>query len=347
MQEQSFTPTTQAGGKYGPLQYYGLGPKMHSLTITRCAADVALTRSLMEFYDAPTRKRAFEAIECPCTEEIIEMRSFSIVHQVVLGLNTRNVLQNQWNQKEVNAIESDGFTPLCYAAARGDEARTVQLLLCGAAVEIQGHLETSALGAACASRSSVCIRPLLLAGANPNARDALGETCLHIVAMRQRTPGGYVAPLLEFGADINAQCDSGFTALLWAVQVNSLAMVTYLVKRGADINLPSHRGISAVGLAVLNNLHSVLTFLLSCGGSVKFLTEDGETILHLAAKASDQDTLYILQGAGFKVDSNAKNNAGKTAAELLTARNTSPSLQIAFYALLNSSKNRSQVSLTR
>ena len=291
---------------------------------------------LMELATPKGRDAIYKALKCPSRDFLIEHRRLSSIHEIVLGLSNQKSEQKSLLCGELNAIDSAGFTPLCYAAARGDKERVSQLLLCGAKLEIPKYPETSALVAACASRSSTCILPLLEAGANPNGRNACGETCLHVVAMRQNEPEAYMKPLLDHKASLNAQCDSGFTALLWATQVNSMENVKFLLDRGADANIASNEGITPLGLAILNNHHHILTLLLDRGSaSVDTVTKDGESLLHLAAKSGDRQTLQLLQVAAIGLDARALNNAGQAAAEVWTQHNRDPDLSVVFFELLN------------
>lgn len=55
--------------------------------------------------------------------------------------------------------------------------------------------------------------------------------------------------LLARGADINAQTESGATALIYAVSHNQPEVVEVLIKAGADVNAVSNAGWSALDYA--------------------------------------------------------------------------------------------------
>ena len=89
-----------------------------------------------------------------------------------------------------------------------------------------------------------CLRRLLMAGADPNARDRHGQTALMIAAHTGESR--VVGFLLENGAALDHTAKYGLSALMLAVIAGHAEIVRALVEAGADRTL---RGTGAPGFA--------------------------------------------------------------------------------------------------
>ncbi len=76
-----------------------------------------------------------------------------------------------------------------------------------------------------------------------NKIDELGRT--HLIYAAENDQIDIVETLLKKGADINAQCNSGWTALMWASKNNNLKMVNILLDHDCDITLKNSGGHTA------------------------------------------------------------------------------------------------------
>ena len=213
---------------------------------------------------------------------------------------------------EINARDADGNTVLSWSARCANERATRALLRRGAEHHHISRFGSSALHYAAGARSPGCILPMLEAGADANIRNGcLQETPLHVAALRHDEPDDYLAPLLSYGADVNACDHEGSNVLAFAVQANHCRSAKYLLDRGADIDCPDESGLTPVGLAVVYNHHALLTMLLDYGANVASTTVAGETLLHLCALHGDMDTINVLEGAELKlVDQDAVDAQG-------------------------------------
>ena len=77
---------------------------------------------------------------------------------------------------------------------------------------------------------------LLGRGANPNKKDAQGNTALHFASMLSFLEGATL--LIGQGAQVNLGNNSGETPLIIAVQKRDIPMVRLLLANGADPKIP-------------------------------------------------------------------------------------------------------------
>jgi ankyrin repeat protein len=100
-------------------------------------------------------------------------------------------------------------------------------------------------------------------GADIDAQSESGSTAL----MLHLESGHFdTAKLLaEKGANVRVQNGGGVTALMWAAQLGNLEMVKLLIEKGADVNVRDKDGESALTRARAKGNDSVVTFLFRSG----------------------------------------------------------------------------------
>ena len=140
---------------------------------------------------------------------------------------------------DVNAAQSDGMTPLHWAAAHGDAELAGVLLYAGANVRATTRLGGyTPLHLASQSGSAAVIDALAGAGANVSATTATGATPLMLAASAGHADA--VRALLDHKADPNAkESANGETALMFAAALDRADVVALLVQRGADATIAS------------------------------------------------------------------------------------------------------------
>jgi hypothetical protein len=130
-----------------------------------------------------------------------------------------------------------------------------------------------------------------------NARGQDGWTPLMFAALYGSVES--VKLLLDRGALVNAQNDSGGTALMYAV--DDTEKTKLLLEHGADPNLRSGEGRTALMIAVANaQSFPVVKLLLEKGADAKMSLPDGRGTLALALNSSDPRLASLLLEQGAK-----------------------------------------------
>ena len=195
----------------------------------------------------------------------------------------------------VNGTDKMGDTPLAYAG----KPACVQLLLdAGADVNAKNSEGVSVLGKAVSNNLSEvvelmagtgkldrtlctremvkvladqsrgrleadCIKHLLAAGANPNAKDSEGFTVLMLACEEGRDEVARL--LLRNGAKVNATGPGNTTALMTSCRRGRAECVKLLLKSKANINIRSVRNMTAVDYADENNYPECRELLRAAG----------------------------------------------------------------------------------
>ncbi len=152
----------------------------------------------------------------------------------------------------------------------------------------------------------LCVKNLLDADADPNARDRSDGTPLHYAAMEGHVE--VAKALLDRGADPNARDFLGFTPLHYASVYGHVEVVKLLLERGADPNLRTVSGETPLHMAVEHC--AVLRLLLQHDADPNARDKHGKTPLHYAAISGARCSVELLLRHG--ADPNAKDADGNT-----------------------------------
>ena len=227
----------------------------------------------------------------------LQERKFTRLHEIVIGLRAGSVEKElQSAPRSVHALDIDGWTPLHWAARRGNYPALILLLAHGADPLRETENEhRNALHLAAQGNSVTCAQHLL--------QHRRGNTVL----------------------DIESRDIYGNTALRISAGYNCAATTAKLIQLGADLNATDNFDEPPLLSAIYENAHETITLMLNAGADYTLKTKFGNTVLHFAANESDVTTLSLLTRARMRgVDRAATNCDGLTASELAAGRDRAP-----------------------
>jgi ankyrin repeat protein len=159
---------------------------------------------------------------------------------------------------------------------------------------------------------STTVKALIAAGADVNAKDKLGETPLHIAAVR-----GYneiTSLLIDEGANVNTRNMHGLTPLHAAAWSDHKETVELLIAKGANINAKDADGVTPLHVSALSGAKKTMALLIDKGADINARNKDGMTPLHAAALTGEKEAAELLINRG--ADINAKNKKGMTSLQV-------------------------------
>jgi uncharacterized protein len=159
------------------------------------------------------------------------------------------------------------------------QAEIIQALLAAGAnanvLDAEGY---TPLCNAVVSQDLKAVQTLVEHGADVNARCQRGLTALHCTR-----PGLVFTYLLEHGADVNARDDREFTPLMHIAKWGDAEAIRHLLKRGAEVNAREKElGSTALEMAAVEGNVDAVKVLLEAGTDPRIRRKDGATALKMA-----------------------------------------------------------------
>lgn len=141
------------------------------------------------------------------------------------------------------------------------------------------------------------VKALLAKGADPNAKDDIGQSAL--IGAARNGHSDTVSVLLAAGANANDRLHStGWTALTLAAGKGHLNVIKTLLENGAEPNIKDKFGKTALMWAALNGHDMVVKALLSKGANPHAKDSSGKSALTLAKMKKHSHTAKVLEKAG-------------------------------------------------
>jgi ankyrin repeat protein len=134
---------------------------------------------------------------------------------------------------------------------------------------------------------------LLECGADPDATDSLGHTVLH----RASSVGGkaeHLRLLLQRGASVNAETDTGATPLMLAARCGAEDVVAVLLEAGADPNRADASRVTPLHWACAQRYHGVVGQLLAAHADPRAMDDEGISPIQIAHRLGEIELLQVL-----------------------------------------------------
>ncbi|KAL1866430.1 hypothetical protein VTK73DRAFT_4735 [Phialemonium thermophilum] len=289
----------------------------------RTPADIVWDRALQDMGDTSPWKMITSREEM----DDLETRRFSSLHKVVLGLTPLPLADylTVISCNEVDALDTQGRTPLSWACARGDVASVEALLAAGADVGAAcWRTGMTPLHFAVEKGSVPCVIALLRAGADVDAVAAGGRSVLHIAAMAETDAEedglGFTMfdALREHAPDVEVRDATGATPLLVAAGQGNSQAVTFLLAAGADVETEDDWGYTPFLQALCYNHVDIMNVLLDKGADYRKVTTTSYAMTHLVAHYASIETMKSLTRRRLRgVDPNERNGKGLTSRDIL------------------------------
>ncbi len=210
-------------------------------------------------------------------------------------------------------------SPLPCAAGVGGadlKSRIETIMLARPVVRLHGAKKLLLAAAAFVVLTTPLVAGLLM---SPNAR---AQSALDTAESRRNTGDNLliavstrdlfqVRTLLDSGADVNYQNDSGVTALTQAAQMGQEKIVQELLARGAQVDHQRADGATALHLAAGRGNEKIVQLLLDHGADVDHQAGAGYTALIFASGAGHEGVVRRLLNGHADLD--RKNGLGETA----------------------------------
>ncbi|XP_066214481.1 85/88 kDa calcium-independent phospholipase A2 isoform X1 [Saccopteryx leptura] len=241
---------------------------------------------------------------CHTQMDVTDNNGETAFHYAVQGDNSQ-VLQLLGRNASagLNQVNNQGQTPLHLACQLGKQEMVHVLLLCNARCNVMGpggypiHTAVKFSQKGCAeliinvdsnqvhskdprygasplhwAKNAEMARMLLKRGCNVNSTSSMGNTALHVAAMRSRFD--CVMVLLTHGANANARGEHGNTPLHLAMSKDNVEMIKALIVFGAEVDTPNDLGETpafiASKISKLVTRRALLTLLRTIGADHHF-----------------------------------------------------------------------------
>ncbi len=193
---------------------------------------------------------------------------------------------------KVDALTVNGFTPLMYAARKGNLEMAQWLITAGADVNYTNEIGHSALTEAARAGFGYVIDALAEAGV---AVPPPGEHGTLLVAAREYGPG--TAALLRMGLDPNTPDDRGVLPLFDAINYGDPEAVAALIEAGADLSQHDGSDQSPLTAAAARDRDAAITVLIHAGADPNAVDARRRQPLEIVTrKGAVMSTIALIKG---------------------------------------------------
>jgi len=198
---------------------------------------------------------------------------------------------------DIDACDKYGLTPLMVATQKGLIEMVEYLLQNNADTSKTDTSGKNSLMLACFSGNEAVARRLRSAGLQWDTRDRSGSTCLHYAVDSCSRP--FVQWVMSDGAEIeDKDGTSGWTPLLRCAATTGDAEVAgALLDSGANVNTQDNSGKSALMMSCLNGHLRLTRLLLERGANIHLRSLHGKTCMDMASSFDRQAIVTCLETA--------------------------------------------------
>jgi len=198
----------------------------------------------------------------------------------------------------LEARDSDGDTPLHYAAGEGNVELINYFIDKGAKLELQDAQHKTPFHLAAMNDREEAVAVLLKRGAALETRDDYQRTAL-ILCARERGQAATGRVLIDAGADVNAVDKFGSSALELAAWRGKAQFIDLLLEKGARLPVSGQSWGGLLSQAADNGLTNLFRRLAEAGQDLKTVDPSGIWLLHSAAAGGSAEIVGLLLGKGF------------------------------------------------
>ncbi|XP_024218528.1 ankyrin-3 [Halyomorpha halys] len=199
------------------------------------------------------------------------------------------------------ALKDEDEDGILHREARDGRVEVVKALLdAGAAVDMTGKYQRTALHLAAREGQTEVVTALLHAGAAVNMKNKNQNTPLHLAAWKGHTE--VVTALLGAGAAVNMIGEEECTALHLAARGGQTAVVRALLRAGAEVDMKNRNHNTALHLAAWKGHSGVVTMLLDAGAKVDMIGQEQWTALRIASREGHGGVVAAILRAGAAVN---------------------------------------------
>ena len=168
----------------------------------------------------------------------------------------------------------------------------------GADVNVTNKNNITTLMTACKKGMKDAIKVLLNTGADPNAADADGNTCLHYTA-RNDCCTEILQTIISHGADVNATDKKKVTALMLACAKGNEDAINVLLDAGTYPNIADANGDTCLHYTARKEFCTeILQSIITHGADVNATNKKNVTALMMACVKGNKDAINILLNTG-------------------------------------------------
>ncbi len=221
------------------------------------------------------------------------------------------------NGADPRCVDSQGNTPLHYAARAAQPI--VAALLCDAAAPIDAvnHDGQTPLAIACAAGSRDLVRFLLERHASPAVERA--QPALIAAAASSDDDPELIKLLLKHKAQVDASDALGRTALMTAALHGNADIAAVLLKAGAQVDRADAHGTTALMEAARSGITDVLDALAAHAPEAEHADHLGRTALMLACQSAQADESSVRRLLGLGTSRQTTTPDGKRAVDFAAA----------------------------